>query len=232
MSEDTFIENEIIDWKEVARLSNGGQLGITPGRGTKPTRILMSKRKGAPYVDSEVEGMGIIIYEGEDVGGDTQSKEKNQELTRGNKYLFDAALDYIKGERKAEPLRIFEKISTNAWVDLGTYTLVGASKIHSDTRYVYRFIFSSGGEETELKEGTPRDRRISTETKKAVYERDKGECKECSSKTNLHFDHDVPFSKGGGNQLENIQLLCANCNLSKSDKFGVPTQTNIKTINQ
>lgn len=223
MTQQTLAENEIITWEEVVKRSkNGCQLGITPGRGTKATRILMSKRRGAPYVDSEVENLGIVIYEGEDVGGDTSSKKKNQELTRGNKYLFDAAVGYMNGDRKSEPLQVFEKIATNAWADLGKYNLVGASKIHSDGRYVYRFIFSSGEEETELKEGTPRDRRISTETKKLVYGRDNGRCVECSSETNLHFDHILPFSKGGGNHPENIQLLCASCNLKKKDKFGVP----------
>src|SRR3989339_628268 len=37
---------------------------------------------------------------------------------------------------------------------------------------------------------------------------------------NLHFDHDLPFSKGGTSlTAKNIRLLCAKCNLSKSDKI-------------
>ena len=33
-----------------------------------------------------------------------------------------------------------------------------------------------------------------------------------------HIDHKVPLSKGGTNWIENIQLLCPSCNLSKNNK--------------
>ena len=35
----------------------------------------------------------------------------------------------------------------------------------------------------------------------------------------LHLDHKVPFSLGGLTELSNLQTLCAECNLSKSNKF-------------
>lgn len=34
----------------------------------------------------------------------------------------------------------------------------------------------------------------------------------------LHIDHIVPFSKGGKSLLENLQTLCLECNLGKSNK--------------
>ncbi len=37
---------------------------------------------------------------------------------------------------------------------------------------------------------------------------------------NLHFDHDIPFSKGGSSlTTANVRLLCAKHNLEKSDKI-------------
>lgn len=33
----------------------------------------------------------------------------------------------------------------------------------------------------------------------------------------LHVDHIVPFSKGGPTTLDNLQLLCASCNLAKGN---------------
>jgi hypothetical protein len=52
-----------------------------------------------------------------------------------------------------------------------------------------------------------------------VWQRDGGACVECSTREWLCFDHIVPFSRGGGNSVRNIQLLCENCNLSKSNRI-------------
>jgi len=59
-------------------------------------------------------------------------------------------------------------------------------------------------------------RLIPSEIKKEVYKRDNRRCVKCGSKTNLHFDHDLPFSKGGTSLTsKNIKLLCMKCNLKK-----------------
>ena len=48
-------------------------------------------------------------------------------------------------------------------------------------------------------------------------ERDKGQCVICGDKKNLHFDHDLPFSKGGTSlTAKNVRLLCMKHNLEKS----------------
>jgi 5-methylcytosine-specific restriction endonuclease McrA len=50
--------------------------------------------------------------------------------------------------------------------------------------------------------------------------RDRGQCVLCGSTKNLHFDHDIPFSKGGSSlTAANVRLLCAKHNLEKSDKI-------------
>ncbi len=38
------------------------------------------------------------------------------------------------------------------------------------------------------------------------------------SKSECHFDHILAYAKGGKSTLDNCQILCADCNLSKSDK--------------
>ena len=66
--------------------------------------------------------------------------------------------------------------------------------------------------------GESRD--IPPNIKKIVWERDEGRCRICKSEENLEFDHILPFSKGGtSNSENNIQLLCINCNRSKSNKI-------------
>jgi 5-methylcytosine-specific restriction endonuclease McrA len=61
---------------------------------------------------------------------------------------------------------------------------------------------------------------IPTPVKVEVWRRDRGQCVECSSTKNLHFDHDIPFSKGGSSlTAANVRLLCAKHNLEKSDKI-------------
>lgn len=53
----------------------------------------------------------------------------------------------------------------------------------------------------------------------AVWNRDGGKCCICGSKENLEFDHIIPVSKGGATTFRNLQLLCHNCNMKKSDKI-------------
>ena len=62
-------------------------------------------------------------------------------------------------------------------------------------------------------------RYIPSDVKKAVWERDGGRCVECGSTHRLHYDHEIPFSKGGSNTEKNIRILCKKCNLRKSDKI-------------
>lgn len=53
----------------------------------------------------------------------------------------------------------------------------------------------------------------------AVWRRDGGKCTKCGSRENLEYDHIIPISKGGGNSVRNIELLCEKCNRSKSNKI-------------
>jgi len=66
----------------------------------------------------------------------------------------------------------------------------------------------------------PQTRLIPSEIKKEVWKRDKGKCVICGATTNLHFDHDLPFSKGGTSlTVKNVRLLCIKHNLEKSAKI-------------
>lgn len=71
-----------------------------------------------------------------------------------------------------------------------------------------------------MKESQKTNKRyISSEVKQIVWNRDGGRCVCCNSTTELEFDHIIPVSKGGSNFENNIQLLCRNCNRTKSAKI-------------
>lgn len=64
-----------------------------------------------------------------------------------------------------------------------------------------------------------KSRRIPAKVQEFVYDRDKGKCVYCKSSFDLHFDHIIPFSKGGSSSdVKNIQILCAKCNLHKGNR--------------
>ena len=52
----------------------------------------------------------------------------------------------------------------------------------------------------------------------AIGRRDGFCCVHCSSSQDLSIDHIVAVINGGGNELDNLQLLCKSCNSKKSDK--------------
>jgi hypothetical protein len=56
-----------------------------------------------------------------------------------------------------------------------------------------------------------------------VFKRDSFRCVACGRTSNdgvkLHIDHKTPFSLGGLTEMNNLQTLCQDCNISKSNKF-------------
>jgi uncharacterized protein with PIN domain len=64
---------------------------------------------------------------------------------------------------------------------------------------------------------------FSPREREAVLMRDGFRCRNCGRSPRedgikLHVDHIEPWSKGGTNDLENLQALCEECNLGKSDQ--------------
>lgn len=56
-----------------------------------------------------------------------------------------------------------------------------------------------------------------TGTRKRVYDRDGNRCVECGSTEELTLDHRIPRSRGGKNCFENLQTMCAGCNMRKGN---------------
>lgn len=69
---------------------------------------------------------------------------------------------------------------------------------------------------------------------KGIFKRDKGHCVSCNkdltgvfSLENIHYDHIISLANFGVNDPINFQLLCQDCNLSKSSKRWVPPQEDL-----
>lgn len=196
--------------------------------------ILMSQRKNAPYADSIEDDGKILIYEGHDVPKNQADYPKlvNQErlnsngtFTQNGKFEY-AAQKYKEGKRDPELVNVYEKIKPGIWVFNGVFELKDAWLEKSDNRDVFKFQLVITDYSIDQKNNTKElkdldhNRLIPTSVKIEVWKRDKGICRQCGSKDNLHFDHILPFSKGGTSlKAENIQLLCARHNLQKSDRI-------------
>ena len=195
--------------------------------------ILMSLRRGAPYADRVEEEGKVLIYEGHDApshrdGPDPKSVDQPMRTPAGkltqNGLFFEAAQRHRRGEAEAEPVRVYEKIKQGIWVYAGVFRLVDAWQETSNARQVFKL-------RLELADASPATDRpdipviehtrvIPTAVKLAVWKRDGGCCVKCGSTDNLHFDHIIPYSKGGSSLVaENIQLLCARHNLEKRDRI-------------
>jgi hypothetical protein len=63
---------------------------------------------------------------------------------------------------------------------------------------------------------------ISKSIRHEVFKRDNYCCVECNASkedgTVLHIDHIIPVSQGGSDELDNLQTLCQDCNLAKSNR--------------
>lgn len=70
----------------------------------------------------------------------------------------------------------------------------------------------------EMKAATGREA-IPQEVRRVVAERDGNVCRYCGDESGpFHLDHIFPVSRGGTNEVTNLTVACATCNLSKGAK--------------
>ena len=194
--------------------------------------ILMSVRPNAPYKDRIEDDGSVLIYEGHDVPHTAENSEpkrvdqleylSSDKLTENGKF-HHAAQKYKTGHKGPDIVKVYEKIKPGIWSDNGYFHLVDSWIENDGVRNVFKFKLiaiedidnNKIAEDVKNKE-IRRSRIIPTHIKLEVWKRDGAKCIKCGKTDELHFDHIVPYSKGGSSLVAaNIQLLCARHNLEK-----------------
>lgn len=229
-----FDANQIISYREMCNAEQQEQLqrGMNFEIGDNYSVVLMSVKPNAPYADRISEDGLTIYYEGHDVPGD-----KTKRIDQPNAYsggtltqngLFVFAIDKAKKSGEFPLVKVYEKLQMGIWTYRGLFEMKDYQFVERGGRKVYEFVFTVTDQDVLVaKKHEPikhinleQTRQIPGRVKLAVFKRDQGQCTKCGSKDNLHFDHLLPYSKGGTSlKEENIQLLCARHNLQKSAKL-------------
>lgn len=228
MIDQIYSYREMCDAENIQTLQRGMNFRMNP----KYSVILMSRRSNAPYSDSISDDGITINYEGHDEPQtsyemnpkllDQPKQTKNGTLTQNGKFI-KAVENFKNGSSKSEAVKVYEKIMPGVWSLKGLFNLIDYNVRDDGKRNVFVFTLKLSDEQdltTSEHIDLSHTRLIPSEVKKEVWKRDEGKCVLCDSRINLHFDHDLPFSKGGTSlTAKNIKLLCAKCNLAKSDKI-------------
>lgn len=225
--------DEIYSYREMCNAENVQTLqrGMNFRLNQRYSLILMSRKSNALYRDKILNDGITIEYEGHDeprTSYDVNPKNLNQPkstkkggLTQNG--LFIKAVEKYKEELSPELVKVYEKILPGVWSLKGFYDLTDYRTAYDGKRDAFIFTLKLSEDQSvdsETQIDLEHTRVIPTEVKKEVWQRDKGRCVICGSTKNLHFDHELPFSKGGTSlTAKNIRLLCARCNLAKSDKI-------------
>jgi HNH endonuclease len=228
------MSDNIISYIEMCqREGTSLQHGMNFGLGGNHSVILMSIRPNAPYRDRLEDNGTTLIYEGHDHPKnaacpdpkvvDQPERFSAGGLTRNGKFHAAAQRTKCK-ERPPERVRVYEKIRSGIWSYNGIFHLVDSWLERDEKRIVFRFKLIAVSDEEDLtlpvRVDAERRRVIPTPVKLEVWRRDGGKCTKCGSLDELHFDHILPFARGGTSLTSaNVQLLCARHNLLKHDNI-------------
>lgn len=225
------MKDDIITYREMCDLENVQTLqrGMNYRLNFNYSVILMSQRSNAPYEDEILDDNKTIIYEGHNIPRnknidpktiDQPYQTKTGKLTQNGKFA-ESVKKYKNGE-DAEKIKVYEKIFPGVWSFRGIFKLIDYKYVSNEKRNVFKFYLELCNLEIDMQniELKERTRIIPTEVKKEVWRRDEGRCVICGATDELHFDHDIPYSKGGTSiSVDNVKILCARHNLQKSDKI-------------
>ena len=205
------------------------QKGMNCDERGAPTTVLMSRRQNAPYQDELSDDGTELIYEGHDVprtvGVDPKRVDQPRTTSRGTLIENGKFAQAIDRSAQFPRVRVYEKLKPGIWSDKGRFDLFRYEFTTSGERKVFRFHMrlspdQEGDVSLPRAADTPMRRMIPGWVKQEVYRRDNGQCVICQARDHLHFDHDLPYSRGGTSITpDNVRILCARHNLSKGARI-------------
>lgn len=112
---------------------------------------------------------------------------------------------------------LYEKYGSGVWDAIAMEKEIARLMADSDVKKkkgIYSYVFDHDEHHLDI-------RAFDDNTKREVYEKQKGVCKNCGKHfkiEEMEADHITPWSKGGHTIIENCQMLCKECNRRKSGK--------------
>ena len=170
----------------------------------------------------------------EDLISKTKAKADTQAssmLFLGKKYLTKTNNNLSELEKKYTPKNIqfvlttytvhYNKKNYNDSYnsDLSFIKIIQAKDLDERVKFLSQYNY----EMTEYQYNCSNQRKLMTpDLRSQIIQRDNGICQICKKKcqpSEIEIDHIIPVSKGGKTCVGNLQVLCSNCNRSKSNKL-------------
>ncbi len=153
-------------------------------------------------------------------GGDAMWDEKEQEQS------YERAKKILSKSDFTDDDEVWKNVLTLLYADTYKWKAVeGYDPRDISCRFFGHVcpVFFYGYEDvSETRDARRRGRHIPREVMFKVVRRDAHRCRLCGKTVDdrdIEFDHVIPHSKGGPTSVENIRLLCTECNRKKSDSL-------------
>ncbi len=131
---------------------------------------------------------------------------------------FKLVFPTYRKEMKGLPIgEFYNNFSHNNYDSKDVENVVNTLMLDEDVekkKGIYQYIFDGNEKHLSI-------RKFKDNIKRNLYEKQNGICVQCGEHfeiEKMEADHITPWSKGGKTVIENCQLLCINCNRSKSSK--------------
>ena len=162
-----------------------------------------------------------MAYEADNMKNETIDKRASELFKRENIQLVYSQL--IREKQKAI-IKNTSKINSDLISKIDKYKNENETIIEFIESAILKSLPKEISTQEKLKQ-INRRRSINDTTRYAVLERAGFKCQCCGIKplkdndVILHIDHIIPHSLGGSDNVDNLQVLCDKCNLSKQNRF-------------